>query len=173
MIPPSAQGLPDEQEMACPDCLGRGTSGSQICPRCKGSKEEPPERKPTAGESVALRQSKVGTHLKWMVPVLGIVVVVGVLGYLKFFAWNPERQKLAVIDDRMITVAQFERELAKIPPPFQEVLKEEPREFLDQMILKEVLLKEARRQGLKGEPVAKDEDQLVSHPESSQEGSSG
>jgi len=101
---------------------------------------------------------KVGKHLKWILPALGVIVVAGVLGYLKFFAWNPERQKLAVIDERMITVAQFERELAKVPPPYQEVIKEEPKEFLEQMILKEVLLKEARRQGLKGEPAANNED---------------
>ena len=83
---------------------------------------------------------KIGKHLKWILPVLGVIVVAGVLGYLKFFAWNPERQKLAVINDRKITVAQFERELAKVPPPFQEVLREEPKQFLEQMVLKEVLL---------------------------------
>jgi thioredoxin 1 len=100
---------------------------------------------------------KVGKHLKWILPVLGVIAAAGVF-YLKFFAWNPERQKLAVIDDRMITVAHFERELNKVPAPFQEVLKEEPRQFLEQMVLKEVLLKEARRQGVKSDPAAQGED---------------
>jgi thioredoxin 1 len=105
---------------------------------------------------------KSGKHLKWILPVLGILVAVGVFGYLKFFAWNPERQELAVINKRKITVAEFERELAKVPPPFQEVLREEPREFLDQLILREVLVEEAKRQGLKGNPAARGEEAELS-----------
>ncbi|MGA2955697.1 MAG: thioredoxin domain-containing protein [Thermodesulfobacteriota bacterium] len=105
---------------------------------------------------------KLGKHLKWILPVLGVIIAAVVFGYLKFFAWNPERQKLAVINDRKITVAQFERDLAKVPPPFQEVLREEPKQFLEQMILKEVLLEEARRQGVKSDPEAKNEDADIS-----------
>jgi thioredoxin 1 len=105
---------------------------------------------------------KTAKHLKWILPVLGIFVAAGVFGYLKFFAWNPERQELAVINDRKITVAEFERELAKVPPPFQEVLKEEPREFLDQLILREVLVEEAKRQGLKGNSAARGEEAELS-----------
>ena len=80
-------------------------------------------------------------HLKWIIPV--VVVVVGglVFGYLKLFAWNPERQKLAMINDRKITVAQFDRELSKIPSPFQDVFREEPKQYLEQIIMK-VLSKE-------------------------------
>jgi thioredoxin 1 len=102
--------------------------------------------------------AKLGRHLKWILPVLGVIIAAGVFGYLKFFAWNPERQKLATINDRKITVAQFERELAKVPPPYQEVLREDPNQFLEQLVLKEVLLQEARRQGVKPDPAAKGED---------------
>jgi len=101
---------------------------------------------------------KLGKHVKWILPVLGVIIVGVVFFYLKFFAWNPERQKLAVINDRKITVAQFERDLEKVPPPFQDVLREEPKQFLEQMILKEVLLEEAQRQGVKADPTAKGED---------------
>ena len=106
--------------------------------------------------------AKLGRHLKWILPVLGVIIAAGVFGYLKFFAWNPERQKLATINDRKITVAQFERELAKVPPPYQEVLREEPNQFLEQLVLKEVLLQEARRQGVKPDPAAKGEDAEMS-----------
>ena len=101
-------------------------------------------------------------RLKWIIPV--VVVVVGglVFGYLKLFAWNPERQKLAMINDRKITVAQFDRELAKIPAPFQEVFREEPKQYLEQIIMKEVLLQEANRLGVKGDPAAKGEDAEMS-----------
>ncbi|MCX5918811.1 MAG: thioredoxin domain-containing protein [Deltaproteobacteria bacterium] len=97
-------------------------------------------------------------HLKWAIPVLAVVVGVIVFGYLKFFAWNPERQKLAMINDRNITVAQFDRELAKVPAPFQEVFREEPKQYLEQIIMKEVLLQEARRLDVKADPAAKGED---------------
>jgi len=101
-------------------------------------------------------------HLKWIIPV--VVVVVGglVFGYLKLFAWNPERQKLAMINDRKITVAQFDRELSKIPSPFQDVFREEPKQYLEQIIMKEVLLEEANRLGVKGDPAAKAEDAEMS-----------
>ncbi len=101
------------------------------------------------------KRSKI---LKWVLPIVGIVVAAGVFGYLKLFAWNPERQGLAMINDRKITVAQFGRELAKIPAPYQDLLKEDPKQFLEQLILKEVLLQEARRQGLKPDPAAKAEE---------------
>jgi len=97
-------------------------------------------------------------QLKWAIPVLAVAVVAIVFGYLKFFAWNPERQKLAMINDRLITVAQFDRELAKVPSPFQEVFREEPKQYLEQIIVKEVLLQEARRLGVKADPAAKGED---------------
>ncbi len=96
-------------------------------------------------------------QLKWIIPVLAVVVGV-VFGYLKFFTWNPERQVLAMINDRKLTVAQFDRELAKVPPPFQEVFREEPKQYLDQWITKEVVLQEARRLGVKADPEAKGDD---------------
>jgi thioredoxin 1 len=97
-------------------------------------------------------------HLKWMIPVVAVVVGAILFGYLKFFAWNPERQVLAMINERKITVAQFDRELGKIPAPFQEVFREEPKQYLDQVITKEVVLQEAQRLGVKADPAAKGED---------------
>lgn len=96
-------------------------------------------------------------HLKWIIPA-GVAVGAIIFGYLNFFAWNPERQTLARINDRKITVAQFEREMAKIPSPFQEVFREEPQNYLEQWITKEVVLQEARRLGVQPDPAAKGED---------------
>jgi hypothetical protein len=98
---------------------------------------------------------KFGKHLKWLIPVLAVAIGAGVFGYLKLYSWNPERQKLAQINARTITVAQFGREVAKIPSPYQEMLKEEPKQFLDQLVLQEVLLQEADRLGIKSDPNAK------------------
>jgi thioredoxin 1 len=88
---------------------------------------------------------------KWLkIVILGgiIFVIAGVLGYLYLFAWNPERQKLAQINDRRITVAQFEREVNKVPAPYQDMLREDPKQYLEQLIVKELLLQEAKRTGL-------------------------
>ena len=97
-------------------------------------------------------------HLKWIIPVVVVVLAVFVFGYLKLFAWNPERQKLAQINTRVISVAQFGRELGKIPSPYKEMLQEDPKQFLDQLVLQEVLLQEAERQGIKSDPNAKPEE---------------
>ena len=97
-------------------------------------------------------------HLKWIIPVAVVVLVVCVFGYLKLFAWNPERQKLAQINARTISVAQFGRELEKIPSPYKEMLQEEPKQFLDQLVLQEILLQEAERQGVKSDANAKPEE---------------
>jgi thioredoxin 1 len=97
-------------------------------------------------------------HLKWLIPVVAVVFGVGVFGYLKLFAWNPERQKLAQINNRIITVAQFGREIEKVPSPYKEMLQEDPKQFLDQLVLQEVLLQEAERLGVKSDANAKPEE---------------
>ncbi len=48
----------------------------------------------------------------------------------------------------MVTVAQFERELSKIPAPYQDMLREDPKQYLEQLIIKELLLQEAKGAGL-------------------------
>jgi len=97
-------------------------------------------------------------HLKWIIPVVVVVLAVCVFGYLKLFAWNPERQKLAQINTRQITVAQFGRELEKVPSPYKEMLQEDPKQFLDQLVLQEILLQEAERLGAKSDANAKPEE---------------
>lgn len=97
-------------------------------------------------------------HLKWIIPVVVVVLVVCVFGYLKLFAWNPERQKLVQINTRQITVAQFSRELEKVPSPYKEMLQEDPKQFLDQLVLQEILLQEAERLGVKSDANAKPEE---------------
>jgi len=105
---------------------------------------------------------KKKNFLKWGLPILIILVGLGILGYLKLFAWNPERQKIVQINDRSISVAQFNRELAKIPAPYQDIFREEPKQFLDQLILKEILLQEAEKKGVKSDANARPEDMEMS-----------
>ena len=55
-------------------------------------------------------------------------------------------------------MAQFGRELDKVPSPYKEMLQEEPKQFLDQMVLQEILLQEADRLGVKSDANAKPEE---------------
>ncbi len=105
---------------------------------------------------------KWGKHLKWILLVLGIILAAGGSGYLKFFVWNPERQKLVSVNQRDITVAQFGRELAKLPASYQDMLREEPKQFLEQLVMKEILLQEAERQGIKSAAAATGEEAEMS-----------
>ena len=117
------------------------------------------------GENIEKAENVVpqrSNRLKWIIPIVGIVVAAGVFGYLKIFAWNPERQKIALVNDHIITVAHFTREVEKIPAPYQDMFKEEPKQFLEQLILKEILLQEAHRQGVKPDPAAKGEEAEMS-----------
>jgi RecJ-like exonuclease len=60
VIPPWGRNLPRElAETTCPNCMGSGTAGTQTCPRCNGSRKEPPE------ERQATRISRTSQERKW------------------------------------------------------------------------------------------------------------
>ena len=102
-----------------------------------------------------------GKTLKWVLMIVAVVGAAAVFGYVKFFFLNPERQMVAKINGQKITVAQFDRELAKVPASYQEVFREEPRQFLDQLMIREILLQEATRQGLKSDPSLQREEAIA------------
>jgi thioredoxin 1 len=52
------------------------------------------------------------------------------------------------VNDEKVTVEQFNRELAKMENPLPEMYKEEPNRFLDIIIIKTLLVQEAKKQGL-------------------------
>lgn len=99
---------------------------------------------------------------KWALIIVVAVAAAAVFGYLKLFMLNPERQMVAQINGHKITVAQFNRELANVPAQYRDLFREEPRELLQQLIAREILLQEARRQGVKSDPSAKPEEAAVS-----------
>jgi thioredoxin 1 len=56
---------------------------------------------------------------------------------------------LARVNDEKVTVEQFNKELAKVETPLiRDMLQEEPDKFLEGMIMKTLLLQEAKKQGL-------------------------
>jgi len=64
---------------------------------------------------------------------------------------GPEEKKivtLAIVNGRVITSEDFDRELESLTPEYRDIFEEEKEEFLNQLITMEILLQEAERQGL-------------------------
>ena len=79
---------------------------------------------------------------------IGMAVLLGAGLFCFLYFRDPTRQALARVNDEKITVEQFERELAKVEDPLREMLKEDPQQFLEGMVVKRLLLQEAKKQGL-------------------------
>jgi thioredoxin 1 len=80
---------------------------------------------------------------------IAIVVLAGVFLFYFFYLQNPSRQVLARVNDEKITVEQFNKELAKVEPPLiRDMFREEPNNLLERIVVKTILLQEAKKQGL-------------------------
>jgi len=83
-----------------------------------------------------------------------IVIVAGALLFYFFYLQSPSRLVLARVNDEKITVQQFTKEIAKLDPPLiRDMFREEPAKFLDRLIVKTLLLQEAKKQGISAPPV--------------------
>jgi thioredoxin 1 len=79
---------------------------------------------------------------------IAIAVLAGVLFFYLFYLGNPSRQILAQVNGEKITVEDFNKDLAKVENPLREMYREQPQQFLDGMIIKKLLLQEAKKQNL-------------------------
>ena len=78
-----------------------------------------------------------------------IVIVAGAFLFYFFYLQSPRRLVLAQVNDEKITVQQFNKEIAKLDPPLiRDMFREEPGKFLDRLIVKTLLLQEAKKQGI-------------------------
>jgi thioredoxin 1 len=79
---------------------------------------------------------------------VALVVLAGAFLFYFFYLEHPSRQALARVNDEKITVEQFNKELTKLENPLmRDMLQEEPNKFLEGMIMKVLLLQEAKKQG--------------------------
>ena len=76
-----------------------------------------------------------------------IAVLAGASLFYFLYLGNPSRQILAQVNDEKITAEQFNKEVAKVEDPLQDMFHEEPLQFLEGMIVKRLLLQEAKKQG--------------------------
>jgi thioredoxin 1 len=77
-----------------------------------------------------------------------ILLIAGASVSYFFYFGNPGRKALAQVNDEKITVEQLNKELAKVEEPMRAMYKEEPGKFLDIIIVKALLLQEAKKQGV-------------------------
>jgi len=78
----------------------------------------------------------------------GIVVLTGVFLFYFLYIASPGRQALAQVNEEKITVEEFNKEIAKLESPLREMNQEEPKEFLESLILRNLLIQEAKKQGI-------------------------
>lgn len=80
---------------------------------------------------------------------IAVVVIAGAFLFYFFYLESPTRQALARVNDEKITVDQFNKELAKVEPPLiRDIFREEPNNLFERIIVKTLLLQEAKKQGL-------------------------
>jgi thioredoxin 1 len=78
-----------------------------------------------------------------------IVIVAGALLFYFLYLQNPGRLVLAKVNDEEITLRQFNKEIAKVEPVLiRDMFREDPGKLLDRMIVKALLLQEAKKQGV-------------------------
>ncbi|RPJ05478.1 MAG: hypothetical protein EHM36_08230 [Deltaproteobacteria bacterium] len=79
---------------------------------------------------------------------VGIVILAGALFFYFFYLGNPGRQTLATVNGEKVTVDQFNQDLAKVENPMREIYSEDPQNFLEGMIIRVLLIQEAKKQGV-------------------------
>jgi thioredoxin 1 len=80
---------------------------------------------------------------------IGLAIIAGALFFYLFYLESPRRQVLARVNDEKITVEQFNKEIAKVEPPLiRDMFREEPNNLLERMIVRILLLQEAKKQGV-------------------------
>jgi thioredoxin 1 len=80
---------------------------------------------------------------------IAVVVLAGALLFYFLYLQHPSRQVLARVNGDKITVDHFNKELARVEPALiREMVQEEPNNLLERMIIKALLLQEAKKQGV-------------------------
>jgi thioredoxin 1 len=79
---------------------------------------------------------------------VALVVLAAAFVFYFFSVANPSRQVLAQVNGEKITVEEFNNEVSKVENPLGQMYKEEPQPFLEQMIVRRILLQEAKQENI-------------------------
>jgi thioredoxin 1 len=100
-------------------------------------------------EQSTLPKERTGKRKIIIFGAIGLAIIAGAILFYFFYLENPSRQVLARVNDEKITVEQFNKELVKAEPPLiRDMLREEPNNLLERIVVKTLLLQEAKKQGL-------------------------
>ena len=83
--------------------------------------------------------------------IIGAILIVVLAGASLFYLFYPGEsggQVLATVNGEKITVEHFNQEIAKVKEPNRGIIKENPAKFLEGMIIRRLVLQEAKKQGL-------------------------
>jgi thioredoxin 1 len=80
--------------------------------------------------------------------VIAAGLLVGAVLFYFFYMGSPSRQVLAQVNGEKITVEEFNAEIAKVEDPLGQMYREEPQPFLEEIVVKKLLLQEAKREGI-------------------------
>jgi len=79
---------------------------------------------------------------------IAAALLVGALVFYFFHIGSPSRQVLAQVNGEKITIEEFNKEIANVEDPLRQMYREEPQPFLEEIIVKKLLLQEAKREGI-------------------------
>ena len=101
-----------------------------------------------------------------LVAAIAVIVLAGAALFYFLYLENPSRQALASVNGENITVEQFYKEVEKVARPEQDMYREEPQKFLEGMVLRLLILQEAKKQGITVPPKTyKDADKETLSPD--------
>ncbi|MBW1798124.1 MAG: thioredoxin fold domain-containing protein [Deltaproteobacteria bacterium] len=83
--------------------------------------------------------------------IIGAILIVMLAGASLFYLFYPGgsgAQVLATVNGEKITVDLFNQEIAKVKEPNRGIIKENPGKFLETIIMRTLILQEAKKQGL-------------------------
>lgn len=81
--------------------------------------------------------------------IIGAILIVALAGAFLFYLFYPVGgQVLATVNEEKITVRDFNQEIGKVEENAREIIMEDPVKFLEGMIMRTLILQEAKKQGL-------------------------
>jgi thioredoxin 1 len=96
--------------------------------------------------------------------VIGAAVFVVLVGAALLYFWLAEgsgEKALASVNGEKISVDRFLQEIDRIEEPTRGMVKEDPAQYLDMMIMKALVLQEAKKQGIQPRKDGNDEQALI------------
>jgi len=96
-----------------------------------------------------------------IVGVIAIVLLAGAFLFYLFHFKDNGGQALATVNGETITVDHFLKEVEKIPEPTRGMFRDEPAKFLETLIMKMLVLQEAKKQGTQPGKEDNGEDSMV------------